>query len=45
MAALALDAMSKEPIRASPMEVETIDFLVSFIDPVSHGMTDESLSI
>ena len=39
-AALALLAILNEPSRASAIEVETIDFLVSFIVPVSHAFTD-----
>ena len=39
-AALALLATVNEPSRANAIEVETIDFLVSFIAPVSHAFTD-----
>ena len=37
-AACAVLASNSEPIRANPMEVETSDFLVSFITKVSHTL-------
>ena len=40
-AACAALASNSEPIRASPMEVETSDFLVSFITEVSHTLADD----